>query len=416
MRLELTAKEEGFSMNFWYLRIAVLICLLVVSCSSGGGSTSTTSVVISGAIKLPKTGQLNCYDSTGTTVSCGTPSANGQDGALQKGGAWPDPRFTNADGTTPVSGSAVIDQLTGLMWTTDANAPGPAACGPGVDKNWQAALDYIACLNTNAFLGYSDWRLPNRKELWSLTHIGQSNSISSLNTQGIAAQASYYWSSTTSAYIPGAAWRVALYNGEVFGGTKTGTNCVWPVRTGQDRASTEVPKTGQTTCSDSSGNQIACADTRQDGELQKGVSWPNPRFTNPDGTSPVSGSVVIDQLTGLMWPQNADAPGPVACSPGSSKNWQTALDYVACLNTNSYLGYSDWRLPNINELESLLNLEKANMPSWFNMQSFTNVQASYYWSSSTYAGYPAYAWFVSMVDGGVHYTSKANTQYVWPVR
>ena len=56
-----------------------------------------------------------------------------------------------------------------------------------------------------------------------------------------------------------------------------------------------LPRTGQTTCWDNSGNQIPCAGTGQDGEIKAGEPWPEPRFTdNGDET-------MTDNLTGLMW-------------------------------------------------------------------------------------------------------------------
>ena len=73
------------------------------------------------------------------------------------------------------------------------------------------------------------------------------------------------------------------------------------------------------------------------GALGKGVIWPSSRFTNPDGTTPVTASVLMNQLTGLMWTRNGNTPGPVSCTPAAPKPWQGVLDYVACLNSNSYL-------------------------------------------------------------------------------
>ena len=66
-----------------------------------------------GVIDLPQTGQTKCYNSGGTEISC---SGTGQDGELQMGVDWPDPRFT-------VSGDCVTDNLTGLMWAKNANLP-----------------------------------------------------------------------------------------------------------------------------------------------------------------------------------------------------------------------------------------------------------------------------------------------------
>lgn len=69
------------------------------------GSTFSARRVFNAPV--PRTGQVTCYDTTGFTVDC---AGTGQDGDLQKGAAWPDPRFTNqGDGT-------VRDNLTNLVW------------------------------------------------------------------------------------------------------------------------------------------------------------------------------------------------------------------------------------------------------------------------------------------------------------
>src|SRR3990170_852984 len=86
----------------------------------------------------------------------------------------------------------------------------------------------------------------------------------------------------------------------------------------------ELPRTGQTTCYDTAGIVILCAGTGQDVEIQAGVPWPTPRFTDNGN------STVTDNLTGLMWTKDGNAPGPAICSPATTlKTWQEALDYVA---------------------------------------------------------------------------------------
>lgn len=166
-------------------------------------------------------------------------------------------------------------------------------------------------------------------------------------------------------------------------------------------APADVPKTGQTTS----------YDTGDDGDIKRGVSWPNPRFTDNGNDT------VTDNLTSLMWTRDAKAPGPVVCAPGVTKTWQNALNYVACLNTNSYLGYTDWRLPNINELESLIDVERAD-PALPSGNPFSNAQNFIYWSSTTSAGVlnAINAWAVIMSNGLVGPSSKTLTYYVWPVR
>jgi hypothetical protein len=161
-----------------------------------------------------------------------------------------------------------------------------------------------------------------------------------------------------------------------------------------------LPKTRQTTCSNAAGVFIACPGTGQDGESQTGVAEPVTRFT-VDGT----GNCVTDNLTGLMWTRNADLPA-------TALTWQQALDYA---NTLSLCGSTDWRLSNRKELRSLTNYNSANNATALNILGFTNVQANY-WSSSSYAGSPANAWVVYMVDGNMYPFTKPASYHVWPVR
>ena len=158
----------------------------------------------------------------------------------------------------------------------------------------------------------------------------------------------------------------------------------------------QLPKTDQTTCWDSNGNQILCSGRGQDGEFQKGVPWPNPRFfDNLDGT-------VTDELTGLMWTKNANPAG-------NTMGWTQALDYVAHMNLGTY-GYTDWRVPNVNELESLINYQTADPWGWLSSQGFTNAQTGYYWSSTNSPS----GTLVDVMNGIITYAGGNN--YAWPVR
>lgn len=97
----------------------------------------------------------------------------------------------------------------------------------------------------------------------------------------------------------------------------------------------QLPQTGQTKCYDTAGVEISCTGTGQDGEIRAGVAWPNPRFTNPDGSSPINSDCVLDKLTGLMWPKNGNLFT-------DSWRWNSAIDYA---NNLTLCSYSDWRLP-----------------------------------------------------------------------
>jgi len=119
-------------------------------------------------------------------------------------------------------------------------------------------------------------------------------------------------------------------------------------------ANAAVPQTGLITSFDQNNPQ------RDDGALQQGVILPSPRFTdNLDGT-------ITDHLTGLIWLKNANCPG-------TPRVWETALSDVVSLNTTGTMNgfncgdlsnvkghQTDWRLPNMRELHSLININFFN--------------------------------------------------------
>ncbi len=101
------------------------------------------------------------------------------------------------------------------------------------------------------------------------------------------------------------------------------------------RTPAPVPKTGQ----------LNTFHTGDDGDLEMGVVSPNLRFTIQSDTN-----VVQDNLTGLMWARNANLDG--------TKDWPSAIDYCEALNHG---GYTDWRLPNVRELHSLIDFGRYNL-------------------------------------------------------
>ncbi len=351
-------------------RVAKALCLVVVLGLAVIGCDNLPGWVVpirptDGAIQLPKTGA----DDGGAGV------------------AWPVPRFVdNGDGT-------VTDKLTGIMWTKDANPSGKA-------MTMREALDYVKTVNNG---GHTDWRLPNRKELRSLCDFSKYDPALPEGHPFTNVQSLNYWSSTSYAGYADCAWVVDMYSAYFDVYIKASYYYVWPVRYAGNGA-IELPRTGQTTCYDEGANKIDCSGTGQDGELQAGAAWPSPRFDdNGDGT-------MTDKLTGLIWPKDANNRFRMT--------WNEAVLYVVKLNRENYLGKNDWRLPNINELESLINAEEDSVDAWLNGQEcgFTNVFMDYYWSSTYGAGGSRAAWIVDMGYGYAFSTYKTISNLVWPVR
>jgi hypothetical protein len=160
-----------------------------------------------------------------------------------------------------------------------------------------------------------------------------------------------------------------------------------------------VEKTGQTTS----------YRTGDDGDHEKGVNINNeagPRFTdNGDWT-------VTDNLTGLMWAKDALLPNTYIT------DWNDAIDFSNNLSLGTSCGtpLTDWRLPNVKELQSLIDFGNQS-PALPTGHPFTSVQSSDYWSSTTSASNTDGAFGVYIVWGMTGYKTKASSDgYVWPVR
>jgi hypothetical protein len=201
-----------------------------------------------------------------------------------------------------------------------------------------------------------------------------------------------------------------------------------------------VPRTGKTTCWDENGNARPCAGTGEDGEYQMGgkivapspgPTWHpsflvDPRFKdNNDGT-------VTDNLTGLIWMKNANC---IADNTGFDNDgtaddghvtWQHALDFVRGLNSGLYncgdssdggQPQTDWRLPNIHELTTLIDPGESDpaLPAGY---PFSKVQLGSYASSTTPDDVTSKdAYWVSFGQVRVYGMKKTNTSFsVWPVR
>jgi formylglycine-generating enzyme required for sulfatase activity len=223
-------------------------------------------------------------------------------------------------------------------------------------RDWSSAVTY--CENL-PFGGHSDWYLPSRRELISIVDYG--TYLPAIDEGFFPnTNSSLYWSSTTYASSTSNAHSVSFGTGSVNFRGKSNYAYVRCVRGGQE-----------TTASN---------------------------FTdNGNGT-------VTDNITTLMWQQEDD---------DTTYTWEEALTY--CEDTLTLAGYSDWRLPNIKELESIF--DEGQFSPAINETYFPNTNSSRYWMSTTYASGTSYAWNVYFDNGYVNYNHlKSEYSYVRCVR
>jgi len=161
---------------------------------------------------------------------------------------------------------------------------------------------------------------------------------------------------------------------------------------------------------------VPCAGTGQDGELQKGLG---PAYVdNGDGT-------ITDRNTGLMW-EKLSADWSIHHN-STEYTWENAFTKIAALNSGGgFAGHTDWRLPNVNELKSLVAFGAAYpaVSPEFNsgcapdctVLTCSCTGSSWHWSSSTYPSSPERAGAVVFSDGFVTHGPKTYLNFVRAVR
>ncbi len=171
----------------------------------------------------------------------------------------------------------------------------------------------------------------------------------------------------------------------------------------------QFPATGQTTCWNSTGTVITCPGTGQDGDIKAGAAL---SYTdNGDGT-------ITDNNTGLMWAKKDDNNAAPLHYQDTLYTWADAFAvHIAGLNAGAFATYTDWRLPNVKELQSIVNYENVNpaVSPAFNtgcaasctVLTCSCTVASFYWASSSFANGPAFAWGVFFSDGSVDTGNKS---------
>jgi len=307
------------------------------------GATGTDAVAIEViAPKLPDTGQTRSYTQT-----------FGEDADYQIN----PPSYTKLDedgralSPTANTWAMVRDNVTGLIWevkTRDGSIH-------DVERTYtwsDAKATFTGDLNSAAFGGYTDWRLPTVMEIYTIVSGAYADLAINQNyfPHGPDTDEPWYWSDTLTYGSTNRPWVVDLTSGEAAGYEGT-TYYVMAVR---------------------------------------GPEFDFGRFVdNGDGT-------VTDTSTGLMWQK----------TPNSGQTiWDTALLFCE-EELNGFAGYTDWRMPNRHELHTLVDYTREN-PA-IDTTFFDHPTYSVYWTSTTAPGDTGNAYAVSFFSGFGYYKDKAD--------
>lgn len=123
------------------------------------------------------------------------------------------------------------------------------------------------------------------------------------------------------------------------------------------------------------------------------------RASNPSSFYIVASGTATDLRSGLMWDQCPWGQSGNGCAVGTSSvhTWQEALAIPAIANALVYKSFTDWRIPNLKELRSIV--EECRVSPSINEMVFPTTTASNYWSSSPHGYDATTAWDVDFFNG-----------------
>ncbi len=311
------------------------------------------------AFNLPDSGQSTCYQ-TGSPYAATDCPGTGQDGAY---GNNPMRYADHGDGT-------VTDRNTGLMWQKCTVGMDHLTCtGTSTIWTWYGATgtpnppeafdDVCGDLTLG---GYTNWRVPTKREWMTVMHYGIAGTkdVPMIDTSAFPNTIPfYYWSSTTHASASDYAWQVRFNSGTFSAPAKDAIRSVRCVR------------------GDPAGAEQSLA------------------AEGPEA--------VTDATTGLVWQKGEAEEGAMT--------WDAAISYC---ESRTLDGKTDWRLPNIRELE-FLGDDTRDSPV-INTTFFPNPYAGYYWSSTTPPDAPEKAWIKDFSEGSIYHQAKSGSCHVRCVR
>jgi|GEM_PF-436104 plastocyanin len=330
---------------------------------------ANTALVSEGNYPIVDTGQVICYNAS-SAISAPAADApfHGQDGQV--------------DGNQPsyvvsADGLSVHDNVTGLIWTQSPDWDGNGTINANDKFVFEDFLDYPDALNTANYGGYSDWRAPTIKELYSLIDFrGTDPNVEGTDTTGLIPfietevfDFGYGDTASGERVIDAQFWSSTEYVWTTMGGMAT--------TFGVNFADGRIKGYGRSNPMGNGSMDQYALFVR--GNTEYGI---NSFVDNGDGT-------ITDQATDLMWAQ---------ADNGAGVNWEDALAWAQEKNAADHLGHSDWRLPNAKELQSIVDYTRSpdttDSPAIdpaFACTQMTNEMGQadfgFYWSSTTHVGF-----------------------------
>lgn len=285
----------------------------------------------------------------------------------------------NSDGT-------VTDNVTGLMWQKCENPR----------MNWYDAIDFCEKMK---LAGYDDWRLPNIKELNTILNLNYDKGWwyfkDLFPAEGLNPPLLHYFSS--SSFQNSYAWVTNFCFGyDGYYANKNTPLLFRAVRNiegcNKENRTFVLPSTGQKQAFDLQGNQIKLP---YEGEYLYGIDSTIP--TNPMRYKEMeSNKSVLDLNTGLLWEKKSSSSEDVNYKL-QRYTWNEAVLYVEKLNSVAYEGYRDWRLPNREELRSIVKYDDC-VPALDN-NFFDDLLPEFYWAKEEYCADNKLAWGIYLAYG-----------------
>ncbi|WED24633.1 DUF1566 domain-containing protein [Vibrio sp. JC009] len=363
-----------------------LFIALASGCSESMSNSDATSPASNAMAQAPKvsfvvidTKQESCFGNDGTEITC---PAAGEDLAGQ------DAQFNGVQPSYTDNGDkTVTDNNTGMMWQKTPDYK---------HYSYDNAVSYCEDLTV---ANYTDWRLPTIKELYSLADFrGEivNPRQESANTPYIDTDYFDFQYDKRMAYI-GQYWSITKYtlgpvhnteNVEAAFGFNFADGHIKGYETGYEFGTTDESIHAP-------GNFVRCV------RGEENVYGVNHFVANGDGT-------VTDKATGLMWQASDD---------GVRRNWQDSLAYA---ENAELAGYSDWRMPNAKELQSIVKYggETGSWPA-IDTQFFklsgdnTTSNPTWVWTNTTQGDFKFSAVYISFSKAFSKKNSSATEYFDW---